>query len=761
LSIYKAIHRASITAVVLAVTLLVSTCGAHEHKSANVPHLQAEPSVLHPLADVSLDTALKDLRGLETPDDVAPALFQQLKDELTRQLLAKGVSTITSNPPTGEANRIDDLAIADNGDGTYTLFWHYRNAGDYDQNGTVGISDITPLAQHFGESVPEDDLNRTSIQAVIDGSGNGKVGIEDITAIAQNYQIVVHHYAAQSAASEDGPWEPLGDVAQAPGAGAGRLQYECVVSGQANLWLRVVACDAEGNTAESSNVVEIGSADSGPVAVISTDLTSGYCPLSVHFDGSGSNDPGGGQILQYAWDFTDDGLWDSYGPSIDHAYESPGNYTAVLRVMDEDSKWGYATVSITVEDQGSREWVHTWGGEYSDMAKGLAVDSGGNAYVTGYGCSDVILLKYSTDGSLLWAKTWGGVDWEEPTAIGVDSDGNAYVTGWTTSYTAGSGDAFLLKYSPEGTLLWQRTWGGVNDDPPWAIAVNGEEVYVTGYTTSFGEGAWDVFLLKYDADGNLLWQTTWGSISYEGGLALCVDSAGDVFVGGYRCAIGTLNLDVLLLKYDSDGALITQASWSGYLSETINSLASDESGEIFAAGITIIDDGAAIENRNVLLLRYSSSGELLNRFQWNHPGYNEAESIAVGRTGDVYVSGYSVSPDGASNEALLLGFSSSGEVLLQKSFGGLNDDCICSLNIDNQGFLTGAGWTMNKSSSWKDISGLISLPGGTSLIPDGITATPAGIESEPQGIEGEPEGVIDAGGGGQDILTLRVYPPSL
>ncbi|OPX22166.1 MAG: hypothetical protein B1H03_05065, partial [Planctomycetales bacterium 4484_113] len=63
---------------------------------------------------------------------------------------------LVSSPPTGEANRVDDLALTDNGDGTYTLTWSYKNIGDYNQDGIVNVMDLTPLAVHLGEQVPPD-----------------------------------------------------------------------------------------------------------------------------------------------------------------------------------------------------------------------------------------------------------------------------------------------------------------------------------------------------------------------------------------------------------------------------------------------------------------------------------------------------------------------------------------------------------------------------------------------------------------------------
>ena len=148
----------------LAVSLMLSTCGGGSKRAMNPPSIGSGD--IH--AADSLDSALAELAALETPDSVDPEIFQQLKDALTSQLESRfsnrdslmGNSLLeslpanvegrdsrfgaklASTPPIGEINRVNDLTITDNGDGTYALTWHYRNLGDYDQDGVVGISDI-------------------------------------------------------------------------------------------------------------------------------------------------------------------------------------------------------------------------------------------------------------------------------------------------------------------------------------------------------------------------------------------------------------------------------------------------------------------------------------------------------------------------------------------------------------------------------------------------------------------------------------------
>ncbi|MCD6282970.1 hypothetical protein J7J84_05135, partial [bacterium] len=166
---------------VLAVVLL-SSCGGEGSTPGPSPGNLAMTSPSPSPYTQDLATALAELEGMECPEGVDAELWVELKDalkealqtELTEskpgspaRLLASpeeqdGHSMLcpyksVATPPTGNTNRIDDLACSLS-DGEYVLSWLYRNSGDYDQNGAVGISDITPLAIHFGEdTAPENE----------------------------------------------------------------------------------------------------------------------------------------------------------------------------------------------------------------------------------------------------------------------------------------------------------------------------------------------------------------------------------------------------------------------------------------------------------------------------------------------------------------------------------------------------------------------------------------------------------------------------
>jgi uncharacterized repeat protein (TIGR01451 family) len=221
-----------------------------------------------------------------------------------------------------------------------------------------------------------------------------------------------------------------------------------------------------------------------------------------------------------------------------------------------------------------------------DWAEGVAVDSAGSAYVTGYTYSpdfpvtpgvfqpnrlglDAFITKFSTDGrSLVYSTFFGGNGQDMGRAIVVDDAGNAYVAGETTSQdnpfttsndglpvtpgafqTTGSFDAFVAKLNAQGSgLIYSTYLGGTDDvDRAWGIAIDKSgNAYVTGDTKSanfpvanavqstYGSGLGDAFVTKLNATGSaLLYSTFLGGSLTDEGRGIAVDGSGNAYVVGH------------------------------------------------------------------------------------------------------------------------------------------------------------------------------------------------------------------------------------
>jgi hypothetical protein len=144
----------------------------------------------------------------------------------------------------------------------------------------------------------------------------------------------------------------------------------------------------------------------------------------------------------------------------------------------------------------------TWGQGIFNDGFGMASD-GTNLYVVGLTVvnanGQIFLLKYDKDLRLVWEQIWGGKGGESARAVTVDAAGNILVTGHTLSYGNGKNDIMLLKYSPNGTLLWEQIWGGPLVDQTHGIVMDGGFVYLAGETENNSAGLNDGLLIKADA----------------------------------------------------------------------------------------------------------------------------------------------------------------------------------------------------------------------------------------------------------------------
>ncbi|MGO9645314.1 MAG: SBBP repeat-containing protein [Candidatus Bathyarchaeia archaeon] len=245
--------------------------------------------------------------------------------------------------------------------------------------------------------------------------------------------------------------------------------------------------------------------------------------------------------------------------------------------------------------EGAQTFQGTWGGESNnDYANALAVDNLGNVYIVGttytygrLGHGAVFLVKWDLTGDLRngeisYLKTWGGYNQTDyGYGVALDPEGNVYVTGTTYSYGLNPGlpSAFLLKYNSNGQLQSQKIWGGTSADYGYGVATdNLGNVYMAGttYSYSMNPGHPNVFLVKYDQSGNIVYQKTWGGAEADYGYAVAVDQLGNAYVTGYTYSFGPnpqrtgeqsttyQNLAAMfLLKYDSNGNLWWQRIWSG------------------------------------------------------------------------------------------------------------------------------------------------------------------------------------------------------
>jgi len=350
----------------------------------------------------------------------------------------------------------------------------------------------------------------------------------------------------------------------------------------------------------------------------------------------------------------------------------------------------------------------TFGGADDDWGEDIAVDSDNNIYIAGYmnisgkGVYDAVLLKYSPNGNLLWNTSWGGADDDGGFAIAIDSNNNIFITGITNSYGAGDDDVFLLKYNSNGSLLWNTTWGGADNDWGYGIAVDSNNnIFITGSTYSYGAGYDDVFLLKYNSNGSLLWNTTWGgAVDNDWGYGIAVDSNNNIFITGYTYSYGAGGIDVFLLKYNSNGSLLWNTTWGGAGNDEGVGIAVDSNNNILITGII---DSYGAGYWDVFLLKYNSNGSLLWNTTWGGAGDDEGLGIAVDSNNNIFITGYTDSYGTGYRDVFLLMYNSNGSLLWDTTWGGADNDWGYGIAVDSNNNIFITGYTDSYGAGGGDI----------------------------------------------------------
>jgi hypothetical protein len=392
----------------------------------------------------------------------------------------------------------------------------------------------------------------------------------------------------------------------------------------------------------------------------------------------------------------------------------------------------------------------TWGGVGSDVAEGVASAADGSSYVVGitdsfttdqFGTPSprIFVVKFGPGGSLSWQRIWNGTTIRglgRPD-VAISADGSVYVTGVTAD---NGNDAVLLKFDANGTLLWERAWGGAASDESLAVATASDgSAYIAGTATSFGPSSAGLFVVKFDSAGNLVWQRISDGAA---GNAVAVGPDGSVYAAGTTPRPDQIgNFDIVVLKMTAAGGLVWQRTYSaGEVVDPRGRMAAGQDGSIVIAGAI-----QAAKRRFVdiaaLIVKLTSDGVLVFDQQFAGSASETGDGVAVAPDDTIYVAGTTTSFGAGNQDAFVLHLQPTGKKLLDAfTWGGTGFETGAGVAVSGGTLMLAATTTAPPPYSLLAASAKLSASRGTLAVVEGVLPDVPGVVANPGAGAATPNG---------------------
>jgi len=272
---------------------------------------------------------------------------------------------------------------------------------------------------------------------------------------------------------------------------------------------------------------------------------------------------------------------------------------------------------VRTNSEGDTLWTKAYGGLGIDGGNSVweTKDHGyiiaGETYSYGHGTVNAYLIRTNEKGDTLWTRVFGGNGIEQGNSVQETEDGGFIITGRTNSFGAGDYDVYLIRTDKNGRKIWMQTFGGTGSEEGRSVQQTKDGGFIiAGYTKSYGLGGADVFLVRADKDGNQIWAQTYGGATDDFGKAAEETHDGGFVVAGYTNSFGN-GVEAYLIRTDADGNRVWEYTYGDKSDDFGNSVDQTNDGGFVIGGSTVRSSGRDSQEKvkNVYLIKTDASGK--------------------------------------------------------------------------------------------------------------------------------------------------------
>jgi len=367
------------------------------------------------------------------------------------------------------------------------------------------------------------------------------------------------------------------------------------------------------------------------------------------------------------------------------------------------------TLLITFSIATSQDiiWTNNYGGSLNEMGyaclntddNGLVVL--GSTYSYGSGGMDIYLVRTDSLGATLWAKTFGGASTENGYDVQVTYDNGYIIAGATDSYGNGGLDVYLIKADSGGNVLWTKTYGGTDDDEALSVRQAADSGFILcGTTYSYGAGYNDIYLIKTDADGDTVWTKTFGGTGGESGNSVRETADSGYIAIGSTGSFGSGYSSMYVIRTDRNGDSLWTSTYGGTKADIGYAVENTSDNGFILAGASA-SFGASYND--VYLVKTDSVGNV----DWEniYGGVYDDRAYSVCQTADggYATVGSTLSYGSGKNDVYVIKVDIMGESVWSNTYGGQEVDFCHKIVEDAEQDLFLVGQTYSYTSGGSDI----------------------------------------------------------